>query len=220
MNALAKPLGLLLKYIFDIVGNYGVSIILFTILVKLLMIPLTVKQMKSMKSIQIIQPKINELKEKYKNDPEKLNVKTMELYQEYKVNPFGGCLPLLIQFPILIGLFAVLREPGVYVFESQAAYEALNTAFLWLPNLTAPDLWILPLLAALFTFLSSFTMTGANQSDSSQKMMTYFFPIMIFWWGRSFPAGLSLYWVVSNGFQVAQQILLKRIDFGAKEDSN
>ncbi|GAB6085947.1 YidC/Oxa1 family membrane protein insertase [Alkaliphilus crotonatoxidans] len=220
MSALAKPLGLLLKMIYDIIGNYGLSIIIFTILVKLLMVPLTIKQMKSMKGIQEIQPKLKELQEKYKDDKEKLNVKTMELYQEYKINPFGGCLPLLIQFPILIGLFAVLREPGIYVFESQAAYEAINTAFLWMANLTDPDPWILPILAGLLTFLSSVTMAGANKSDPSQKMMTYFFPILIFWWGRGFPAGLSLYWVVSNGFQVVQQLVLKRPVAGTKEGSN
>lgn len=213
MTIFARPLGVLLRLIYNLVNNYGVSIILFTILVKVLLIPLTVKQMKSMKNIQLIQPKLKEIQEKYKHDKEKMNVKTMELYQEYNVNPFGGCLPLLIQFPILLGLFAVLRDPGLYVFESQAAYEAINTSFLWLPNLTQADPWILPLLAALFTYLSSLTMAGANQGDSSQKIMTYFFPIMIFWWGRSFPAGLTLYWVVSNGFQVVQQLILKRVNF-------
>jgi len=142
LNALARPLGILLKMIYDIIGNYGLSIIVFTIVVKMLMVPLTIKQMKSMKQIQEIQPKLKELQEKYKNDKEKLNIKTMELYKEHKANPFGSCLPLLIQFPIIIGLFAALRNPGLYVFGSPEVYESINTSFLWLSNLNQVDPWV------------------------------------------------------------------------------
>lgn len=209
MNALARPFGALLKLIFDLTNNYGLSIILFTIITKLLTLPLTMKQNKSMKEMQEIQPKLKKLQDKYKNDPEQLNIKTMELYKEHNVSPFGGCLPLLIQFPIIIGLFAAVREPGIYVFESQAAYEAINTSFLWLSNLAAPDPWILPILAALTTYLSSATLTSGKSADQTQKIMTYFMPIMIFWWGKSFPAGLTLYWFVSNVFQTIQQLILR-----------
>lgn len=219
MSFLAAPLGLLLKVIYDLIGSYGVAIIVFTIVVKLLLVPLTIKQTRSMKALQEIQPKMQALQEKYKDDKEKLNVKTMELYQEHKINPLGGCLPMLIQLPILLGLFAVLRDPGIYVFESQAVYEALDTSFLWMSNLALPDPWILPLGAGLTTFLSSYTMSGANKNDPTQKVMLYFFPAMIFWWGRSFPAGLTLYWVVSNAFQVVQQLIIKRPGGGTKEVS-
>lgn len=218
LNALARPLGALLKVIFDLTNNYGLSIILFTVVVKLLTVPLTIKQNKSMKELQEIQPKLKKLQEKYKNDTEQLNIKTMELYKEHNISPFGGCLPLLIQFPIIIGLFAALREPGVYVFESQAAYEAINTSFLWLPNLATADPWILPLLAGITTYLSSVTMTAKGATvDQSQKIMTYFMPIMIFWWGKSFPAGLTLYWVVSNVFQIVQQLIMRRPQVELKE---
>lgn len=218
MNALARPLGALLKLIFDLTNNYGLSIILFTIVTKLLTLPLTLKQNKSMKELQEIQPKLKKLQEKYKNDKEQLNIKTMELYKEHNISPFGGCLPLLIQFPIIIGLFAAIREPGVYVFESQAAYEAINTSFLWLSNLTAPDPWILPIAAGLTTYLSSATMMAKGaQADQSQKVMTYMMPIMIFWWGKSFPAGLTLYWVVSNAFQIIQQLIIRRPQRELKE---
>ncbi|QUH19351.1 YidC/Oxa1 family membrane protein insertase [Alkaliphilus sp. B6464] len=220
MNALARPLGALLKLIFDLTNNYGLSIILFTVVVKLLTVPLTIKQTKSMRELQEIQPKLKKLQEKYKNDKEQLNIKTMELYKEHNISPFGGCLPLLIQFPIIIGLFAALREPGIYVFESQAAYEAINTSFLWLSNLSKPDpyLWGLPLLAGLTTYLSSVTMTAKGATaDQSQKIMTYFMPIMIFWWGKSFPAGLTLYWVVSNVFQIVQQLIIRRPQAELKE---
>lgn len=219
MNALARPLGALLKLIFDLTNNYGLSIILFTVVVKLLTVPLTLKQTKSMKELQEIQPKLKKLQEKYKNDKEQLNIKTMELYKEHNISPFGGCLPLLIQFPIIIGLFAALREPGVYVFQSQAAYESINTSFLWLSNLAIPDpyLWGLPLLAGLTTYLSSVTMSTGAPADQNQKIMTYFMPIMIFWWGKSFPAGLTLYWVVSNVFQTVQQLIIKRPQAQLKE---
>lgn len=173
-----------------------------------------------MKEMQQVQPELKRLQEKYKNDKEQLNVKTMEIYKEHNISPFGGCLPLLIQFPIIIGLFAAIREPGIYVFQSQAAYESINTSFLWLSNLAIPDpyLWGLPLLAGITTYLSSATMTTPGTPvDQSQKIMTYFMPVMIFWWGKSFPAGLTLYWVISNGFQVAQQLILRRPKANIKE---
>lgn len=218
MNALARPLGALLKLIFDLTNNYGLSIILFTILTKILTLPLTLKQNKSMKEMQEIQPKLKKLQEKYKKDPEQLNIKTMELYKEHNISPFGGCLPLLIQFPIIIGLFAAIREPGLYVFESQAAYEAINTSFLWMTNLADPDPWILPLLAGITTYLSSATMIAkGGKVDQSQKIMTYFMPIMIFWWGKSFPAGLTLYWAISNTFQLVQQLIIRRPQRELKE---
>ncbi len=219
LNALAKPLGALLKLIYDLTNNYGLSIILFTVAVKLITVPLTIKQTKSMRDLQVIQPKLKKLQEKYKDDKEQLNIKTMEMYKEHNISPFGGCLPLLIQFPIIIGLFAALREPAKYVFESEAVYNAINTSFLWLPNLSMPDpyLWGLPLLAGLTTYLSSATISTGAPADKNQKMMTYFMPIMIFWWGKSFPAGLTLYWVISNVFQVIQQLIMRRPQTQLKE---
>ena len=219
LNVLAKPLGALLKLIFDLTNNYGLSIIIFTVIVKLLTVPLTLKQTRSMREINEIQPKLKKLQEKYKNDKEQLNVKTLELYKEHNINPFGGCFPLLIQLPILVGLFAALREPAKYVFESEAVYRTINTSFLWLTDLSIPDpyLWGLPLLAGLTTYLSSVTATAGMPTDQNQKIMTYFMPIMIFWWGKSFPAGLTLYWVVSNAFQAIQQLVIRRPQVKIKE---
>jgi YidC/Oxa1 family membrane protein insertase len=202
----ASSLGALLKIVYDVVGNYGWAIVLFTVIVKLALLPLTLSQTKSMKAMQEIQPKIKEIQEKYKNDQQKMNEKVMQLYKDNKVNPMAGCLPLLVQFPILIGLFKALKNPATYVFGSEAAYKAIDTSFLWLSNLSDPEKIILPLLAGLTTYISSAMMTPKeSRKDSTQVMMLYFFPIMIFWWGRSFPAGLTLYWVVSNVFQIAQQ---------------
>ncbi len=212
LNALARPLGALLKLIFDLTNNYGLSIILFTIIVKLLTIPLTLKQTRSVREINAIQPELKRLQEKYKNDKEQLNIKILELYKKHNISPFGGCLPLLIQIPILVGLFAALREPAKYVFESEAVYKIIDTSFLWLSDLAMPDpyLWGLPLLAGLTTYLSSVTISTGAPTDQNQKIMTYFMPIMIFWWGKSFPAGLTLYWIISNSFQTVQQLIIRR----------
>ena len=109
MNAISNLLGHILKIIFEFVNNYGWSIIVFTLFVRLLLVPLMIKQIKSQKAMQDIQPKIKEIQEKYKNKPEKQQEELMKIYQEAKINPLSGCLPLLIQMPILIGLFNVLR---------------------------------------------------------------------------------------------------------------
>ena len=119
MNIISNALGHVLRIIFELVQNYGLSIILFTILVKVLLLPLTIKQTKSTKAMQDIQPKIQEIQTKYKDKPEKQQQEIMKIYQEAKINPLAGCLPLLIQMPILLALFSVLREPVTYgVFAS------------------------------------------------------------------------------------------------------
>lgn len=213
MSALAQVFGSLLKMVYDFIGHYGISIVVFTIIVKVAMIPLTLKQTRSMKQMNEVQPKIKELQEKYKNDKEQLSQKTMELYKEYNVNPFGGCLPLLLQFPIIIGLFTALRNPGIHVFESEAAYEAISKGFLWIPNLAETDPWILPILLAITTYLTSATMS--NKGDSNAKMMTYMMPVMMFAFakgliGPAMPAGLVLYWTVSNVLQYVQQVIITK----------
>jgi len=160
-----------------------------------------------------LQPKIKEIQEKYKNDPEKISIKTMELYKEHKINPFGGCLPMLIQLPVIFGMFTALRNPGMYVFGSEEIYRSIDTSFLWLSNLSDPDLWILPITAGITTYFSSLTMATGKSDNPTQKMMLYMMPVMIIWWGRSFPAGLTLYWVISNLFQVIQQVLINKPNF-------
>lgn len=217
---IGNVLGMLLSAIYNVVNNYAMSIIIFTIIVKVVLLPLTLNQLKQTKKMQELQPKLKKLQEKYKNDKEALNVKTMELYKEEKINPVGGCLPLLIQLPILFGLFAVLREPGKYVFlnNPEMLEKATSASFLWLPNLVDPDPIILPVLAAVSTYLSMNTMNKTEQPQS-MKTMNMILPLMILWWGRSFPAGLTLYWVISNLFQMAQQYFLPKID-KLKEESN
>ena len=130
MNIISNALGHVLRIIFELVQNYGLSIILFTIVVKVLLLPLTIKQTKSTKAMQDIQPKILEIQTKYKDKPEKQQQEIMKIYTEAKINPLAGCLPLLIQMPILIALFSVLREPVTYgVFVDQAQFATAAKGF-------------------------------------------------------------------------------------------
>lgn len=132
MNAISNLLGHILRIIFEFVNNYGLSIVVFTLFVRLLLVPLMIKQIKSQKAMQDIQPKIKEIQEKYKNKPEKQREELMKIYQEAKINPLAGCLPLLIQMPILIGLFRVLQDPVAHgVFTSAAEFAKADTCFLW-----------------------------------------------------------------------------------------
>ncbi|WP_026895539.1 YidC/Oxa1 family membrane protein insertase [Clostridiisalibacter paucivorans] len=229
----ARPLGALLRFIYDSLAGigldteslsaYAIAIIIATIIVKFILLPLTLKQNKSMKGMQAIQPKLQELQKKYKNDKETLQKKTMELYQEHKINPFGGCLPLIIQFPIIIGFFNVLREPITYVFKDPNIYNSVNKSFFWISNLENPDKIILPILAAATTYFSSKMMSPSNsgqsdQAQTTQKTMTYMMPIMILFFARSFPAGLALYWVIGNIFQIVQQFIINKSLGQVKEE--
>lgn len=217
MDFLYQTFGWILLQIYNIIRNYGLSIIVFTVLIKIILLPLNIKQTKSMKDMQRLQPEIKKLGKKYKNNKEKLNEETMKLYKTFKVNPAGGCLPLLLQFPILIGLYGTLRSPDVWVFPN-GVIETINMSFLWINNLGKPDpLYILPILAALFTFITQkFTMaaTVSNPDDpnaKTQKIMLYAMPLMIGYISISMPAGVALYWVVQNIFTFVQQFVMMRM---------
>ncbi|SRR6056297_93994 len=254
LDFIAKPMGVMVKFIYDmlefldnpVISAYALAIIVAGVLLKLVLLPLTKKQTDSMKEMQRIQPEISKLQKKYKNDKETLNRKTMELYNEHNVNPMGGCLPLLIQFPILIGFFYVLRDPVKYAFKSQAAYDAMNKSFLWIKDLgyaanhvfedgvvnglgmgfeipyVGAAIPILALIAGLTTYYQSKMMqagqSGGNEkANSTQNMMTKFMPVMIFFFALSFPAGLTLYWTVSNLFQIVQQYIALNKSMQIKE---
>lgn len=237
IDIFARPLGALLKLVFDFAANiglesahisaYAVAIIITTVIFRLILLPLSLKQTNSMKKMQEIQPQLAELQKKYKNDPQTLQAKTMEIYKENKVNPFGGCLPLLIQMPIIIAFFRVLQDPIKYVFQSEALYGEISKVFLWIPNLELSDpfLWGLPLIAAVTTFIQSKMMStqqagaGNEQAQRTQKTMNYFFPVMIFWFSKSFPAGLALYWVMGNIFQIVQQYITNRSLVKVREET-
>lgn len=219
----ARPMGFLLAFLYDLVGIYGVSIIIFTILVRLCLFPLYASQIKHTVKMADMQSKITELQRKYARDKELMNEKLQELYQKEKFNPMMGCLPMLIQMPIILGLFALLRDPLIYMTDN-AMIMAVHESFLWVSDLSQPDSWILPILAALATFVSfsqsQAQQTGADGANSAQgmmKAMKYFFPVMIFLMGRSFPSGLTVYWAVGNLIQIIQNRILNVMREKARE---
>ena len=180
--------------------SYGLAIIIMTILIKLILSPLTAKQIASTRAMSRIQPKMKELQARYKDDKVTLNQKMSELYKSEGVNPLAGCLPLLIQMPITIGIFYGIRD-----FQY-----AGPSSFLWMQSIDDPDpYYILPILSALTTFIQ--TKQTMPPSDNPQgKIMLYFMPLFIGYISLKFPAGLVLYWVVMNIMQIGQQFLLDR----------
>ena len=178
-------------------ANYGIAIILMTILVKALMYPLTAKQVRSMKAMQDLQPALKKLQKGYKNNPQLLQQKMAELYKEAGVNPLAGCLPLLIQMPILMGVYYCLYG---YSYSG-------DPTFLWLTSLSDTDpLYVLPILSALTTYIQQKqTMANNGQDNQQMKIMSYMMPLFIGWISLNFPSGLVVYWVTMNLCQIAQQ---------------
>ena len=180
------------------VPNYGLAIIFLTIVIKLVLFPITQKQMKSMRAMQELQPRLKYIQDKYKDDPQTMQTKVMELYKEQGVSPFGGCLPLLIQMPIFIAFFQSLIK-----FDFA---EAAHASFLWIPNIGSPDpYYILAVLAALTTYLQQ-RVTMVDTKDSTQKVMLYTMPLFMAWIAATMPAGLPIYWVMFNLLGMLQQI--------------
>ena len=198
-NLLQQFFAFLLNTTDKYVGNFGVSIIIVTILIKIMLLPLTLKQDKSMKEMKKLQPELEKIKEKYANDKQMLNIKTMELYKEHKVNPMGGCLPLLIQFPILIALFGVLRN-GIIPQDS---------SFLWLKLSDKDPYYILPFLNGAVSFFQQKLM-GSADSNPQMKNMMYIFPIMMIYISYRMPSGLQLYWLTSSILAVVQQYFIMK----------
>ncbi len=193
MGVLKTALEWMLRFFYDLSGSYGIAIILLTLAIRFILAPLTFSQSKSMEAMKALQPEMQALQERYKDKPEEYQRKVMELYQTHKVNPLGGCLPMLVQLPFLWALFAVLRE-----FD-------FGTGFLWLTSLSDPDpFYVLPVLSAVTTYIQM-VMTSA---DASQKSMMFIMPVFIGYISINFPAGLVIYWVVSNLFSMAQQYVI------------
>lgn len=210
MGQIASLFGIALKAIYGVIGNYGLSIIVFTIIVKMILMPLTVKQTKSTFAMSEINPKIKEIQAKYKNKPEKQNEEISKLYKESGINPLSGCLPILIQMPILMGLFYVFKDPVTHgVFASKAAMAAANGNFLWIKALSKPD-YILAVFSGVSAYLMQKVMTPKDQIEGPMKMMSWLLAGMSLYWGFIFPAALTLYWGVSNIFSVFQYYLITR----------
>ena len=192
--------------------NAGLAVIVFTILIKTALMPLTIKSIKSSKSMQELQPKIKELQKKHGKDRQKLSQETMKLYSQYQVNPMAGCLPMIIQIPIFFGLYRAISS----LTSGSSPFATFhNAGFLWLHNLNTPDPYkVLPILAGVFQFVQTKMMKPQGQgksSDPQQAMMNSmmnFMPLMVVIFGWNFHSGPVLYWVTQSVFSVVQQWLI------------
>lgn len=209
-SILSQGMSYLLNILFNLCSaiglpNYGVAIILLTILIKTIIYPLTYKQMASMRKMMDLQPKIKSIQEKYKNNKEKANAKVMELYKDNKVNPLGGCLPLLVQMPIFIALYSTLLyypygpDPTVHTF----LYFDLTKSY----GFALSYHLIMPVLAAASTYLQT-KLTNPNSTDPTQKTMLYIMPLFFAYISATVPSGLALYWVTMNVVSILQQLYI------------
>ena len=205
---IAKPLIKVLKFFYSYVGNYGVAIILLTIVIKIVFWPLSQKSYKSMEKMKKLQPMMSQLKEKYGDDRQKLNEEMMRLYKTYKVNPAGGCLPMLLQIPVFIALYQGLLG-AVELRHAPFIAHLPFTDIIWLADLSAKDpLYITPIVMGATMFLQQ-KMTP-TPGDSTQAKIMMFMPLIFTFIFLSFPAGLVVYWLVNNVLSIAQQWMLTR----------
>jgi YidC/Oxa1 family membrane protein insertase len=211
---LVYPLLNLLVFTYQFIPDIGLVIILLTVLIRLLLLPTFHKQLKSQKAMSELQPKMNALKEKYKDDKEAQTKALMELYKEHEVNPFSSCLPLFIQFPILIALYQVFirslnghRLEGVYHFVKTP--ESINPMFLHWINLSHHNIYMAVLAGLAQYFQARLMLPKHISTDSATKVMSYqtlyLLPAVTIILGIRFPAGLTLYWIVTTLFGIAQQ---------------
>lgn len=284
---IAGPLGKALYFIYDVLAfrNYGIAIIFFTFFIKIVMMPLTIKQTKSTAKMTEVQPMLQDIQKRYAGDKEKINQETMKLYQEKGVNPMGGCLPLLIQFPILISLFSVITRPLTFMlgkskevieilktfvsgqlgvvtrypeieilnyFQAHTADlnlepvkgllnqpELINFNFLGLnlgltptistEKLFGAEMWtylpllLIPILATALTFLSTKLTApqptgGTDKQAGSMKMMQYMGPVITLIFSFQLPAGIGLYWMAQNVFQVLERLAINKFILNKPKD--
>ncbi len=211
-HAIGYPLLILMRWLYGVIPNYGVAIIILTILVRIVFFPLSIASYRSMKKMQIIQPEMKEIQKKYANDREKLSRETWELYRRHKVNPLGGCLPILIQIPVFIALYQALMN----------AIELRHAPFmLWMKDLSAPDLlFIIPLFGYQFPFRVLPVLMGVTMyiqqkitpmaGDPQQIKILMWMPAILTVMLYGLPSGLTLYWTVSNLLSIIQQLYISR----------
>ena len=210
----------ILNAIYGVVGNYGIAIIIVTVLMRIIIFPLTLKQEKSMKKMRELQPELEKIKEKYKDNPQEYQQKTAELYRESGVNPLGGCLPLLIQMPVFVALY--------WAFSGNAI--PADAKFLWF-TLKQPDRLfmignfafnLLPILNVGVTYIQQKIMTSATSGqESSQQMQTmlYMMPLMMLFIFYKMPSGVTLYYLVSGALSLVQQYFILKGRSGDGKDN-
>ena len=205
-----------MHWLYKYTRNYGTVIILLTVLIKLLFFPLTVKSMTSMKAMQALQPQINALRSKYKNDAQRIQQETMALYRQHKVNPMGGCLPMVVQIPVFIALYVALsvsaelqNQPFICFGEAPRWLPLLGGQDVWICNLAGADpTYVLPILMGVSMFIQQ--KITPVMGDPRQAKMMLFMPILFTYFFLSMASGLVLYWTLSNVLQIAQQKYMER----------
>jgi YidC/Oxa1 family membrane protein insertase len=216
MEWIAVPVLAVMRWFYSFIPNYGIAIILLTVITKVVFFPLTLKSMTSMKAMQALQPQINALRSKYKSDPQRLQRETMELYRANKVNPLGGCLPMIVQIPIFYALYVAL---SVSVEMQNAPFICFGEVPGWVPLLGGHDVWICDLAAYDPTYVLPILM-GVSMfvqqkmqpvmGDPRQAKMMLFMPVVFTFMFLNLPSGLVLYWTLSNVLQIAQQKYMER----------
>jgi len=198
---LSRPFFKVMYAIYDFVGNWGWAIVLFTLLVKLILFPLSYKGLMSMQKLKDLAPKIKELKEKYGKDPAKMNQQMMQLYKKHGANPMGGCLPMLLQIPIFFALYRVLLN----------ADELQGAPWIgWITDLSHQDpYYVLPVLMGVTMYIQQ-KITPNTMTDPTQKKIFQFLPVIMTFFFLTFPAGLVLYWLVNNILTIAQQYYINK----------
>lgn len=207
LTIIAKPIFWLMTHIHALVGNWGWTIILLTVLIKLVFFPLSAASYRSMAKMKAVTPKMQAIRERHKGDPQAMNKEMMTLYKTEKINPLGGCLPIVIQIPVFISLYWVLL----------ASVEMRNAPWLgWIHDLAAPDpFYILPVIMAISMFIQ--TKLNPTPPDPVQAKVMMFMPIVFSVMFFFFPSGLVLYWVVNNVLSIAQQwVITKKMEAGKK----
>jgi len=205
---LLNPIKNVLEYVVvflyeNITTNYGLVIILLTLIVRIILTPLTISQTRSMAKMQKLQPQLKEMQKKYKEDKQKLQQETMEFYKKNKVNPLAGCLPLILQMPVFFALFQVLREPSQKVLDIVGD----NFNFLWM-NLNERDPYYILVIVMVATMFLSTKMTT---TDPSQTKIMYIMPVVFGFISWQFPAGILVYWVTTNIWSIGQQWIVNKI---------
>lgn len=217
-----------------VLSNYALAIIAMAVIFKIVLMPLTIKQSKSMAKTQALSEQIKEIQKKYGNDTQTIARKQQELYKEAGVNPMSGCLPLLLQMPILIAMYRVVLMPTKFVFTEPGLYESINTSFFWIPDMKLADAtMILPLLASVIQFFSSRLMrasmpqqsSGNKEQDAAMKqtndMMSIVMPVMLFFMYRALPAAIPLYIGTNMLLSTLEQVFVKnRVVNRVKNEEN
>lgn len=205
VKAVAKPIFYVLRFLYEFTHNYGITIILLTMLIKLMFVPLQYKSYKSMKQMQVIQPKVLAVQNKYKDDRDRLNKELIKLYKDHRVNPVGGCLPMVLQMPVFVALFNILY---MTIDLRQAPF------MLWIKDLSVQDpYYVLPIIMGA-TMVIQQKITPTTMDPTQAKIML-FLPVFMTFLFVNFPAGLVLYWLTNNTLTITQQVVTERL-FGKK----